>query len=160
MTHILILLPVSFSYVPMPSTGLAVDVSPVPPLSGLSGHYHAEYDGYPLLKGAKVKQADAVMLSYPFGVDMPVDVLANDLTWYEPHTDAGGPAMTWAIFAIGWFNTGNYTRAQEKFRRGFDPNVHPPFMVWTESVTGGCTPFLTGAGGKTCLLGCVGVYSA
>eukprot|EP00041_Stephanoeca_diplocostata_P009558 m.148036 g.148036 ORF g.148036 m.148036 type:complete len:892 (+) comp17789_c0_seq1:131-2806(+) len=127
--------------------GLAVDVSPVPPLSGLSGHYHAEYDGYPLRKGAKVKQADAVMLSYPFGVDMPVDVLANDLTWYEPHTDAGGPAMTWAIFAIGWFNTGNYTRAQEKFRRGFDPNVRPPFMVWTETLNGGCTPFLTGAGG-------------
>ena len=55
--------------------------------------------------------------------------------------------MTWAIFAIGWFNTGNYTHAQERFRRGFDPNVKPPFMVWQETLHGGCTPFLTGAGG-------------
>ena len=52
-----------------------------------------------------------------------------------------------AIFAIGWFDTGNYTHAQSRFQRGFDPNVHPPFMVWTEGLTGGCTPFLTGAGG-------------
>ena len=52
-----------------------------------------------------------------------------------------------AIFAIGWFNTGNYTHAQSRFQRGFDPNVHPPFMVWTEGLNGGCTPFLTGAGG-------------
>ena len=126
---------------------LQVATAPVPDRAGLSGEYHPEYDGYPRLKGPKVKQADTVMLSYPFGVEMAAQTLANDLTWYEPHTDPGGPAMTWAIFAIGWFNTGNYSHARSRFRRGFDPNVHPPFMVWTEGINGGCTPFLTGAGG-------------
>jgi hypothetical protein len=43
--------------------------------------------------------------------------------------------------------TGQYDRAKTRFQRSFDPNVHPPFNVWTEGLTGGCTPFLTGAGG-------------
>jgi len=115
----------------------------------MEGEYHPEYDGYPKgAKGSKVKQADTVMLSFPFGVEMPQETLSNDLTWYEPNTDANGPAMTWAIFAIGWFNTGNYTHAQSRFQRGFSNNVNPPYMVWTEIIGGrGCTPFLTGAGG-------------
>jgi len=127
--------------------GLRTPTSPAPDGSGLSGSYHPEYDGYPKIKGPRVKQADAVMLSYPFGVNMSAATLSNDLTWYEPQTDPNGPAMTWAIFAIGWFNTGNYTHACTRFRRGFDPNVHPPYMVWSETLHGGCTPFLTGAGG-------------
>eukprot|EP00658_Telonema_sp_P-2_P029735 TRINITY_DN2256_c0_g1_i10.p1 TRINITY_DN2256_c0_g1~~TRINITY_DN2256_c0_g1_i10.p1 ORF type:complete len:422 (+),score=79.33 TRINITY_DN2256_c0_g1_i10:259-1524(+) len=127
--------------------GLAVSPVAVPEGTGLVGTYHQEYDGYPKLKGPKVKQADAVMLGFPFGVKMDPATLANDLAWYEPNTDPNGPAMTWSIFAIGWFSTGNYTHARERFQRGFDPNVHPPFMVWTEKTDGGCTPFLTGAGG-------------
>lgn len=130
------------------SVGLVVRQAAVPTNThGLTGDYHPEYTGYPTIKGPRVKQADTVMLSYPFGVNMSAQTLANDLAWYEPQTDVNGPAMTWAIFAIGWFNTGNYTHARERFRRGFDPNVRPPFMVWTETLHGGCTPFLTGAGG-------------
>ena len=91
-----------------------------------------------------MKQADTVMLSYPFNIPMSPETLSNDLHWYENVTDPTGLAMTWAIFAIGWFNTGNFSIAATKFRRGFDPNVHPPFMVWTEALDGGCTPFLTG----------------
>lgn len=129
------------------SKGLQAPTSPVPEGSHLSGTYHPEYDGYPVIKGPRVKQADTVMLSYPFGVNMSDEVLSNDLTWYEPHTDIHGPAMTYAIFAIGWFNTGNYTHAQARFQRGFSQNVKPPYMVWTETLSGGCIPFLTGAGG-------------
>ena len=126
--------------------GLQAAIAPVPAGSGLKGDYHPEYAGYPT-HGAKVKQADAVMLGFPFGASMSPETLANDLTWYEPHTDPNGPAMTWAIFAIGWISTGNYTHAQSRFQRGFDPNVQRPFNVWTETISGGCTPFLTGAGG-------------
>eukprot|EP00039_Didymoeca_costata_P001279 m.51219 g.51219 ORF g.51219 m.51219 type:complete len:846 (+) comp10717_c0_seq2:16-2553(+) len=124
--------------------GLVIREAPYPNGEGM---YHPEYEGYPKIKGAKVKQADTVMLSYPYGVNMDPTVLANDLTWYEPNTDPNGPAMTFAIFAIGWFNTGNYTHAQARFQRGFSQNVRPPFYVWQETLHGGCTPFLTGAGG-------------
>eukprot|EP00040_Diaphanoeca_grandis_P037457 m.244109 g.244109 ORF g.244109 m.244109 type:complete len:778 (-) comp33822_c3_seq5:211-2544(-) len=129
---------------------LPIGEAPVPPGSNLTGMYHPEYDGYPNgHRGKEVKQADTVMLSYPFGINMATETLKNDLLWYEPNTDPGGPAMTWAVFAIGWFNTGEYDKAGSRFRRGFDPNVRPPFMVWTEGsgTNYGCTPFLTGAGG-------------
>ena len=133
--------------------------APVPAGSGLTGLYHPEYDGYPSLKGAKVKQADTVMLSFPLGVPMDAAVLANDLRWYDRNTDPDGPAMTWAVFALGWMVAGNHSRAAELFRRGFEPNVKPPFNVWQETVHGGCTPFLTGAGGflQSVLFGATGM---
>jgi hypothetical protein len=136
--------PVDF---PALATALDIDTAPVP--GGESGaRYHPEYDGYPNgPKGKRVKQADTVMLPFPLGVAMDAETQANDLAWYEPNTDPGGPAMTWAVFAIGWLDVGNYTRASELFRRGFELNVKPPFMVWQETPHGGCTPFLTGAGG-------------
>jgi hypothetical protein len=49
------------------SVGLEIATSATPANSNLSGLYHPEYTGYPALKGPKVKQADTVMLSYPFG---------------------------------------------------------------------------------------------
>ena len=72
---------------------------------------------------------------------MSDSTLANDLEWYEPHTDVNGPAMTWAIFAIGWFNDGQYNRAAQRFRQGFEQNVHQPFNVWSETLKGGYVPF-------------------
>ena len=86
-------------------------------------------------------------LSLSLSLSLSQATLENDLTWYEPHTDVNGPAMTWSIFAIGWFDTGDYVRSRELFQKGFQRNVHPPFNVWTETLGGGCTPFLTGAGG-------------
>ena len=40
--------------------------------------------------------------------------------------------MTWAMFAIGWFNVGNFSASAPQFRRGF-ANVQRPFNVWTET---------------------------
>ena len=37
----------------------------------------------------KCKQADTIMLSYPFGVDMPAAVRQNDLDYYAAHTGNG-----------------------------------------------------------------------
>lgn len=45
--------------------------------------------------GRQVKQADAVMLSFPLGLTMSPEVRRNDLEIYEPVTDPRGPAMTW-----------------------------------------------------------------
>ena len=103
------------------TAGLGARLSEVPQGSGLTGQYHPEYQGYPNLKDKLVKQADVVMLSYPFGAQMSKDVLANDLSWYDLHTSPNGPAMTWAIFAIGWFNVGNFTKAKTHFLRGYTP---------------------------------------
>ena len=45
----------------------------------------------------KAKQADTIMLSYPFGVDMPSTVRKNDLDYYAAHT-GNGPSMTWSMY--------------------------------------------------------------
>jgi hypothetical protein len=119
----------------------------VPTRPDLVGGYHPEYRGFPKdLQNPTVKQADTIMLAYPLGVAMDARVLANDLSFYNGITDPNGPAMTWAMFAIGWFNVGNFTASQPLFRRGF-ANVQPPFDVWTETPGGGTVNFITGAGG-------------
>jgi protein-glucosylgalactosylhydroxylysine glucosidase len=130
--------------------GLAIPFADtVPGRPDLKGGYHPEYASYGTdASKLTVKQADTVMLSYPLGVDMPKDVLANDLKYYSEHTVSDGPAMTCAIFAIGWFTTGNYSYAASgaNFQRGY-ANVQPPFNVWTETPGGGTVNFITGAGG-------------
>ena len=134
------------------------------------------------------------MLSYPFGVKMAPEVLANDLSVCKQliyalycsvligrvfvssiaahmHvamllrctvrrdasldteiTSQSGPAMTWAIFAIGWMEvslqpgnqwSGNYSRAIHFFQRGY-ANVQKPFNVWRETPSGGAVNFITG----------------
>ena len=60
----------------------------------------------------------------------------------DPITDPGGPAMTWAIFAVGWINAGDFNRSAPHFQRGY-ANVHAPFNVWTESPGGGTVNFIT-----------------
>ena len=111
--------------------------------------YHPEYAGYK--EGTMIKQADTIMLGYPFEItfsNMTAAVRANDLDVYQKVSDNEGPAMTWGMFAIGYVEMGA-ARAQDaaiNFNRSF-ANVHEPFNVWTETPTGGAANFLTGAGG-------------
>lgn len=58
------------------------------------------------------------------------------------------PAMTWALFCVGYIELGPTYAAQaaSNFNRSF-ANAQPPFYVWTETPTGGAPNFLTGAGG-------------
>merc|ERR1712217_799845 len=74
-------------------------------------------------------------------------MLANDLEFYEGITDPTGPAMTWSMFALGWFELQNYTKSSKHFQRGH-ANVQRPYNVWSEE-PGQSTRFnfLTGAGG-------------
>lgn len=137
------------------AAGLSMPIdNVVPDRPDLKGGYHPEYDGFPntLTLHQKVKQADVVMLSYPLGVQMSKEVLANDLSFYEGATSSTGPAMTWAMFAINWFDAGDYKRSALNFLRGY-ANILWPFGVWSENPpvsnqhSIGSSNFITGAGG-------------
>ena len=104
---------------------------------------HPEYDGY---SGHKIKQADVVLLGYPLQVPMPADVRENDLAYYAERTYAKGPAMTYAMHAVGWLELGNTSMATEAFERSH-ANMRAPFKVWAETPSGGAVNFITGAGG-------------
>lgn len=104
---------------------------------------HPEFDGY---KGQTIKQADVVLLGYPLEMPMNVTTRQSDLAYYESRTDSEGPAMTWAMHAVGWLELNQPERAAAMFARGY-ANSHMPFGVWTETPTGGTVNFLTGAGG-------------
>jgi hypothetical protein len=139
--------------------------SEVPGRPDLVGGYRPEYEGFPFGSPGEdwylpspgceqdtgcVKQADTILLNYPLGVHSDPTVLANDLAFYEHVTDPNGPAMTWAMFAINWFDAGDYEKSANMFPRGYG-NVRPPFNVWTEYPrsfqTTGAVNFITGAGG-------------
>ena len=116
---------------------------------GFAGGLRPEYDGMPF--GQKVKQADTILLDYPLGFKdarSSAALTANDLNYYALHTDEQGPAMTWAMFAVGYVSLGpSYAgKAAANFNRSF-ANVHPPFGVWLETPSGGTPNFLTGTGG-------------
>lgn len=106
--------------------------------------------------GHPVKQADTVMLGYPLGLPMSVEIRRNDLEAYEPVTDPQGPAMTWvrhslccmvsaklmlsftllllfsslkSMFAIGWLELGEAEKAQHLLEKCFK-NIQGPFQVF------------------------------
>lgn len=109
-----------------------------------TNNYHPEYDGY---RGIEVKQADVILLGFPLMVNMSIEVRRSDLNFYEPRTNPRGPAMTKSMFAVGWLDVGDYTRAEKSFNESY-VNTKDPFMVWTEGVDGGgAVNFITGAGG-------------
>jgi len=94
-----------------------------------------------------------VLLGFPLDVstagfgNLTADVRRADLEWYAAITDAGGPAMTWSMHAIGYVELGDPASAAPLFNRSF-ANVAGPFAVWFEEVGEQGTPnFLTGAGG-------------
>lgn len=105
---------------------------------------HPEYLNYP---GNTIKQADVVLLHYPWGMDMSDDVRRNDLQYYAERSDSNGPAMTWGMHAIGFKDLQMLSEASTFFNRSFQDNTHAPFNVWTETPSGNAGNFITGAGG-------------
>jgi trehalose/maltose hydrolase-like predicted phosphorylase len=119
---------------------------------------HTEYRGY---SGQKIKQADVVLLGFPLMMNMSKAVRKADLSYYAPRTDPNGPAMTWGMHAVALIETdgrGDSPEVASNFNRSFG-NAQPPFLVWTETPTGGTTNFLTGVGGflQTILFGLPGL---
>ncbi len=96
--------------------------------------------------GQTVKQADVVLLGYPLEFSGPTfntTTRYNDLMYYGNRTDPDGPAMTWAMYCIGLLELGYNDEAAAYFSRAYQTQ-QPPFMVWTETVTGGTPNFITG----------------
>mmetsp|Transcript_8830 Transcript_8830/g.16879 ORF Transcript_8830/g.16879 Transcript_8830/m.16879 type:complete len:749 (+) Transcript_8830:64-2310(+) len=109
-----------------------------------SNNVHPEYVGY---AGQKIRQADVVLLGFPLDMQMPPATRQADLNYYASRTDANGPAMTWAMHAVGCLELGDKQAASVNFNRSFS-NAQPPFKVWTELPSGGgAVNFLTGMGG-------------
>ena len=111
--------------------------------------YHPESANYSL--GKMVKQADTILLGFPFEFQHDTFTPATraaDLEYYKNVTDPGSVAMTWALFAVGFIELGAAFagEAATTFNRSF-ANAQLPFYVWTETPTGGAANFITGAGG-------------
>jgi trehalose/maltose hydrolase-like predicted phosphorylase len=105
---------------------------------------HPEYQGYP---GDTIKQADVVLLHYPWNMAMPDDVRRSDLEYYSTRSDKNGPAMTWGMHMIGYKDLQMLPEAAQFFNRSFQDNMHAPFNVWSETPQGNAGNFITGAGG-------------
>jgi len=112
-----------------------------------SGDWTPEYDGYKL--GTQIKQADVILLGFPLEAPwVAASTRANNLDIYANVTDWNGPAMTWGVFCVGYIELGAgfEEKAAANFNKSF-ANAQPPFLVWTETPSGGTPNFLTGAGG-------------
>lgn len=94
---------------------------------------HPEYDNF---ETTIVKQADTIMIGYPFEHEIPANIRANDLIYYADITDPKGPAMTWSSFALNWLDIDNYTAAEYLFNDSFALNIQEPFKVWCETTYG------------------------
>eukprot|EP01094_Clydonella_sp_ATCC50884_P024299 TRINITY_DN6053_c0_g1_i6.p1 TRINITY_DN6053_c0_g1~~TRINITY_DN6053_c0_g1_i6.p1 ORF type:complete len:619 (+),score=112.96 TRINITY_DN6053_c0_g1_i6:506-2362(+) len=109
---------------------------------------HLEYDGY---TNDTIKQADVILLGFPLMVPMQQSRRKNDLIFYSEVTDPNGPAMTWSMTAVGYLEIvrdepSAFAKAAYYFERSF-ANAQKPFLVWTETPTGGTVNFITGVGG-------------
>lgn len=106
---------------------------------------HVQYGGY---DGDKIKQADVVMLQYPWEHPMPAEVARKDLDYYVPRTDPDGPSMTDSIHSIAHAALGTAGSAAYDFmRRSVDPFMRGPFNQFAEERNGGVFTFTTGHGG-------------
>ncbi|WP_169816220.1 glycoside hydrolase family 65 protein [Nocardia miyunensis] len=89
----------------------------------------AEYLGY---SGAPIKQADTVLLSYPFSYTAPAYSPVETLHYYFGRTDPDGPNMSNAVGAI---LSAEYDpcRAQHYLDQSVQPYVRAPFNFQSEA---------------------------
>lgn len=107
---------------------------------------HPEYQGY---EGTVIKQADTVMLSFPWEYPMPKVIAQADLDYYVPKSDPDGPAMTDAIHSIVTSALNRPGCADYTYTlRSVEPFLLGPYAQFSESRhSGGVVTFVTGAGG-------------
>lgn len=97
--------------------------------------------------GVEIKQADAVLLSYPLNIITDPVEIKKDLDYYSPRTSPEGPAMGNAILSILYNRLGKVKEAADIFSKSYKPNEVPPFGVISETAGGKNPYFATGAGG-------------
>jgi trehalose/maltose hydrolase-like predicted phosphorylase len=104
-----------------------------------------EFSGY---QGQMVKQADATMLYYPWAYATSAAAAQNDLDYYVPRTDPGGPSMSDAINSIDTSALGSPGCASYVYTlRSNEPFIRDTFDQFSETKTGGAFTFTTGIGG-------------
>ncbi|WP_194893174.1 NEW3 domain-containing protein [Catenulispora pinisilvae] len=140
----------------------ALGVAPDPAWSAIAANVyvatdadgtHPEYPGY---TSQTVKQADTVLMTYPFGYVTDTKTAAADLDRYMPVTDPGGPAMTAsaeAVIAAQVQQPGclDYTLFQDSYlpflRGGFDQFNETQYLTPSGGQSNPAFDFATGAGG-------------
>jgi trehalose/maltose hydrolase-like predicted phosphorylase len=129
--------PASWSQI---AAGLVVPVSTVD-----SETIHPEFSGY----GSQlVKQADVTLLQYPWLYPMPASVASNDINFYVPRTDPGGPSMSDAVNSIDSSTLGTPGCSSFVYtERSYQPFIRDVFDQFSETKTGGAFTFMTGIGG-------------
>lgn len=114
---------------------------------------HPEYQGY---TNETVKQADTVLMTYPYGYVTDPRIAAKDLNRYMPVTDPGGPAMTASvegIIAAQIRQTGclDYTLLENSYlpflRGAYDQFLETQYLVPSARQGHPAFSFATGAGG-------------
>ncbi|HEX3975789.1 MAG TPA: glycosyl hydrolase family 65 protein [Solirubrobacteraceae bacterium] len=106
---------------------------------------HPEFAGY----GSQlVKQADVTLLQYPWRYPMPTSVAQNDINYYVPRTDPGGPSMSDAVNEIDSLTLGTPGCSAFVYtERSYQPFIRDVFHQFSETRTGGAFTFMTGIGG-------------
>jgi len=80
-------------------------------------------------KDGPIKQADTIMLNYPLNWNYSVDIMKNDLEFYELLTSERTPAMTWSWFTIGWKWVGEESKMKSYFIKSYQDYIIEPFKV-------------------------------
>ncbi|HWE08931.1 MAG TPA: discoidin domain-containing protein [Solirubrobacteraceae bacterium] len=106
---------------------------------------HKEFSGY---RAQMVKQADVTLLQYPWLYPMPASVARNDINFYVPRNDPGGPSMSDAVNSIDSSTLGTPGCSSFVFtQRSYEPFIRDVFDQFSETRTGGAFTFMTGIGG-------------
>jgi trehalose/maltose hydrolase-like predicted phosphorylase len=118
-------------------------VLPPQPLGGFPA-VRPEFLGY---AGQQVKQADVVLLTYPWEYPQPREVDRSNLEYYATRYNPDGPAMTDSVNSVVAAQLGDCA-AWTYTRRSVEPFVRAPYEQFTEARGGqGVFTFLTGEGG-------------
>ncbi|GAA5981976.1 hypothetical protein JCM11641_006816 [Rhodosporidiobolus odoratus] len=114
-----------------------------------------EFDGFNAT--TEVKQADVVLLAYPFEYERSSTLSLQDLDFYSVSTSASGPGMTYSVFSIIASQLSPVGCASYSyFLQSAQPYSRAPYYQFSEqtsdvySENGGTNPaytFLTGHGG-------------
>lgn len=97
--------------------------------------------------GQLIKQADVNLLAYPLKIISDSDNIRQDVNYYAPRLDPGGPAMGNAILSVLMARLGDPKKSFQFFEDSYQPNELPPFNVIAETAGGTNPYFATGAGG-------------
>jgi len=93
---------------------------------------HYQHQGFNPATDAPIKQADTVLLNYPLNWNYSVDIMKNDLEFYELLITDRTPAMTWSWFTIGWKWVNEVAKTRSYFLKSYQDYLIQPFKIWTE----------------------------